>query len=270
MAAVHLLSFVRFPARAWRTAAAAPASAPAARTAANRERFASSRSANDSLISDAADFLRQRQALAEQIAIDLVQRPDLRSAPEAVQDFLLQVWAMVLAHAQLSSSSEKTCATLDATVDTLLWSIRRDATLRRPARLVAAIPQLLQQLRQGLALLGRAPEQDTAFFALLEDLHRPALELCATRRHVGAGLEVVDAGTALEGLRAGTWVELYCDHQWLRARLDWVDSNHRQFMFCSAHGHPHAMTRRTLEHMVRTGLLRVDTPAPPTHAAQSS
>lgn len=136
----------------------------------------------------------RRRALAGQIAMELLQRPDLRQAPEVVQDFLLQVWPLVMAQVRLDDApwegadhggTDREDAVPGGGVDVvtiLLWTVRRDAILRRPARLVALVPSLLAQLRQGLALLGREPQQDQAFFDALEALHQPALQLLATRR----------------------------------------------------------------------------------------
>jgi hypothetical protein len=58
-----------------------------------------------------------------------------------------------------------------------LWSVKREFTLRQPAKLVELIPPMLRELHAGLELLGRDPREDEAFFEALMRLHRPALRL---------------------------------------------------------------------------------------------
>jgi hypothetical protein len=76
-----------------------------------------------------------------------------------------------------------------------------------------------------------------------------------------------------------------CSHgRWRRASLTWVSNRATLFMFVSHGGRPHSMTRRSLERLVRSRMLRpVDAgavvpraiealsqrePAPPARAAQ--
>lgn len=235
----------------------------------------------DPLIGEAVRFAEQRRHHAQQFAIELVQRPDLREAPEPVQDFLLQVWTHVLAHAHLNSLwPEDDPGDFMAFVPRLLWSTRRDATLRRPGRLVDIIPGLLQQLREGLALLGQAPQEHASFFQVLETLHRPALQLCARRRRGDVIVGEVDSQLLLafdavsapfdlepvidlDSLQAGDGAWLYSRSRWMHMRLDWVDTQGRQFMFSGDQGTVHTMTRRILQRLLKERLLRLDDPHRP-------
>lgn len=217
--------------------------------------------AADSLVGDAVRFAQERRRVAEEVVIELVQRRDLREAPEPVQDFLLRSWALVLAHVRLAGGSDDAQG-YAAVVPQLLWSLRRESTLRRPARLVELVPGLLQRLREGLQLLGRDPREFQAFFSELERLHRPALQLCAARRQLQLQLPPLDGEPPApppgwsDRLAPGACVDLYLHRNWVRFRLDWADPQGSQFMFRGPQGAARGMTRRILLRLVAEGLAR--------------
>ncbi|CAN5509659.1 hypothetical protein BH11PSE7_BH11PSE7_06250 [soil metagenome] len=126
----------------------------------------------------AMQFAEERQSKADQIAWDLSSRSDLDHVPAVVLDFLYGPWALAMAHARMT---DKTAAIdpmgLGSVVTDLLWSVKREFTLRQPAKLVELIPPMLRELHAGLELLGRDPREDEAFFEALMRLHRPALRL---------------------------------------------------------------------------------------------
>ena len=126
----------------------------------------------------AMQFAEERQTKADQIARDMSDRPDLDSVPAIVLDFLYGPWALAMAHARMN---DKTGAIdplgFGKVVTDLLWSVKIEFTLRYPAKLVELIPPLLKELHAGLALLGRDPREDEAFFGSLMHLHSPALRL---------------------------------------------------------------------------------------------
>lgn len=89
-----------------------------------------------------------------------------------------------------------------------------------------------------------------------------------------AGKEAEDAGfvdadsdlSPLEGvtvvevdLAPGAWVDLKVQGEWLRAQLTWTSPRGSLFMFISANGLAHSMTRRTLERLLGADSLRVVT-----------
>ncbi|HSH89793.1 MAG TPA: DUF1631 family protein, partial [Ramlibacter sp.] len=126
----------------------------------------------------AMGFAEKRQAEAGQIAWEMSSRTDLADVPSVVQDFLFGPWALVLAHARLTTSGNQ----IDphgflAVIPDLLWSVKPEVTLRQPAQLFARLPSLLDKLRSGLALLGQQPEESEPFFQELMKLHRPVLKL---------------------------------------------------------------------------------------------
>lgn len=80
-----------------------------------------------------------------------------------------------------------------------------------------------------------------------------------------AGFVEADAGpNGLEGLSVveldlstGTWVDLKTQGQWVRAQLTWTSPRGGLFMFISASGLAHSMTRRTLDRLLSTDALRI-------------
>lgn len=132
---------------------------------------------------DAVRFAEQRQAQADQIAWELSQRGDLEGVPTLVQDFIYGPWSLVMAQARLNDGGKQIDPGAHGSViPDLLWSVKRDVTLRDPARLISMLPGLLQQLRSGLAELGQAPQESESFFQALEQMHRPVLRLRAKKR----------------------------------------------------------------------------------------
>lgn len=57
-------------------------------------------------------------------------------------------------------------------------------------------------------------------------------------------------------LRTGSWVELTVNGAWLRVQLTWATPHATLFMFTSAAGTAHSMSRRTLERLYQQGQLR--------------
>jgi hypothetical protein len=123
-------------------------------------------------------FAEERQTLADQIAQTLSARSDLDKVPGLVLDFLFGPWALAMAHAKLADTRQQVDPLgFGSVVPDLLWSVKREVTMRQPAKLIAMIPQLLGQLQAGLQLLGQQPRETEAFFAALMNLHRPVLKL---------------------------------------------------------------------------------------------
>jgi hypothetical protein len=80
-----------------------------------------------------------------------------------------------------------------------------------------------------------------------------------------AGFVAVDSGPMpLESLElpgtellTGAWVDLLIEGEWMRAQLTWASPHGTLFMFLSAKGLAHSMTRRTLERLRSSDVLRV-------------
>jgi hypothetical protein len=146
---------------------------------------------------DAVRFAEQRQAEADRFAWELSQRTDLAGAPAVVQDFLFGPWSLVVAHAQLRSGGvDMDPGGFIRVIADLLWSVKRETTLRDPARAFELIPRVLPTLRAGLDLLGHAPLETESFFHALERLHGPVLRLRAKHRQSSVHSEL--ASTPLD------------------------------------------------------------------------
>lgn len=61
------------------------------------------------------------------------------------------------------------------------------------------------------------------------------------------------------GLLVGAWVDLWSHGQWVRAQLTWTSPRGSLFMFISASGMAHSMTRRTLDRLLGADALRIVT-----------
>ncbi len=123
-------------------------------------------------------FAEERQEKADQIAFDLSARSDLEKVPGVVLDFLFGPWSLAMANARLLDTRNQVDPEgFGSVVPDLLWSVKRDVTLKQPAKLIDMIPRMLEKLHSGLGLLGQDPKESEAFFESLLKLHRPVLKL---------------------------------------------------------------------------------------------
>ena len=133
---------------------------------------------NRQAVLKALSFAEERQGKADEIAFDLSARSDLEKVPGLILDFLFGPWALVMAHAKLTDNRNQVDPEgFGSVVPDLIWSVKRDATLKQPAKFVAMLPKLLEKLHCGLALLGQTPAENETFFEALLSLHQPVLKL---------------------------------------------------------------------------------------------
>lgn len=133
---------------------------------------------NRNNVLQALRFAEERQTQADQIAFELSTRSDLDKVPGLVLDFLFGPWALAMAHAKLADTRNQIDPMgFGSVVPDLLWSVKREVTLKRPAKLIEMIPSLLAKLHEGLDLLGQDPRESEPFFEGLMKLHRPVLKL---------------------------------------------------------------------------------------------
>jgi len=133
---------------------------------------------NRNNVLQALRFAEERQTQADQIAFELSTRSDLDKVPGLVLDFLFGPWALAMAHAKLIDTRNQIDPMgFGSVVPDLLWSVKREVTLKRPAKLIEMIPSLLAKLHEGLELLGQDPRESEPFFEGLMKLHRPVLKL---------------------------------------------------------------------------------------------
>ncbi len=135
-------------------------------------------SENQRKVVQALRFAEDRQERADQIAFELSARSDLDKVPGVVLDFLFGPWSLAMAHARLVDQRNQIDPEgFGSVVPDLLWSVKRDATLKRPAMLIDMIPGLLEKLHSGLGMLGQDPKENEQFFESLMTLHQPVLKL---------------------------------------------------------------------------------------------
>ena len=147
-------------------------------------------------------FAEERQAVADQIAFDLSKRSDLEDVPGLVMDFLLGPWALAMSQARLRDTRNQIDPQgLGLVVPDLVWSAKRQMTMRHPAKLIEMIPGLLTRLHAGLELLDKDPHESEDFFEGLMRIHQPVLKLrrLKTQRDLE---ESADAPLAAEELPA--------------------------------------------------------------------
>jgi hypothetical protein len=146
----------------------------------------------------AAAFEARRQAHADTIAWELSTRHEFDRVPALVQDFLFGPWSLVLAHVELAGSRGRADAQrYRAAVTDLLWSVKRDVSLRSPAEWLQRVPPLVATLREGLRVLDDYDDVHEPFFEGLMALHRPVLQL----RRARSQRDARDSTTAEEDTR---------------------------------------------------------------------
>lgn len=105
---------------------------------------------------DLATQLEQRGALTVQYTIEL--RRLLGTAPvhEGLRTFLFQVWVEVMAQSAVAYGAQDGRAMrLRQLAADLLWAASAKATRHERAEVIARVPGLMAQLKEGLALIGR-------------------------------------------------------------------------------------------------------------------
>lgn len=68
---------------------------------------------------------------------------------------------------------------------------------------------------------------------------------------------VAQRAWSADGLIAGSWVDLALGGVWIRAQLTWASPHKTLFMFISAGGMAHSMSRRTMDRLRGLGLIRL-------------
>jgi hypothetical protein len=114
---------------------------------------------------EALRLAEARQELADQIAWEISHRPDIYNAPGIVLDFLYGSWSLVIASAQLTHpDGGPDPQGFRKVISQLLWSTRREVTLRQPKQLFDIVPGMIQTLRRGLEDAGQDTRRDGGLF----------------------------------------------------------------------------------------------------------
>jgi Protein of unknown function (DUF1631) len=226
----------------------------------------------------------QRYLLAERLAVEFTEKMLQKRVPDMVVAFLRGPWAQVVAEAQLKSGDASEYMAL---VDDLIWSVQLKLARRDRGRLVQMVPTMLVTMRQGLQSIEYPNERVVAFFDQLIAFHEKAFE---TVKDVVSGEKIETVVGKLEegaetsgaspdaywmaeeeasdtGFRTRlketldddslpTGAEALDQQSWDYESLNtgsWVDL----VMFVSGAGLAHSMSRRTMERLRNTGLIRL-------------
>lgn len=206
---------------------------------------------------------RVRTVLArQQVQHELNRRLLGQRLPQAVVRVLEQAWSQVLLlaclkHGESSMQWQQALATMDA----LLWSVEPHTGAEARQRLLAQVPGLLKELREGLTAVAFDPFATSEFFARLEALHLQALEAPAQRAKAPVervlvrapitllGPESVQVGVLpacladddpalvqVRGLRPGAWIELRDEGEPVRGKLIAVMQSTDSYVFVDRTG----------------------------------
>jgi hypothetical protein len=134
-------------------------------------KFLTQKQATSRLVS-VAQQVEQRETLAIQYTIEL--RALLKDMPvrEGIRSFLFKTWAEVLALSAVRDGAQHPdTVAFKRTAADLVWAASAKASRSERAQVIKLLPELLQRLRQGLALIGVAgASQDARIKALTDTL----------------------------------------------------------------------------------------------------
>ncbi len=133
-------------------------------------KFLTDKASTQHLVS-VAQQVEEKETLTIQYTIEL--RNMLRDMPvrDEIREFLFKVWAEVLAVAAVRKGPQhaETLA-LKKTATDLVWAASAKPSRSDRARVIQALPQMLQQLRAGMALLGLAPPVQEVHIKTVSDI----------------------------------------------------------------------------------------------------
>ncbi len=148
-----------------------------------------------------AQQVEQKETLAIQYTIELRKMLNDMPVREEIREFLFKVWAEVLAIGALKyGAHDEQTAQLRRVASELVWAASAKPSRSERARMIQALPDLLQRLRQGMDLMGLTgqPQEDhiktlgrtlsDAFTAKTESIPVAQIENLASRL---ANLEAV-------------------------------------------------------------------------------
>ncbi|MDQ8022284.1 MAG: DUF1631 family protein [Moraxellaceae bacterium] len=206
-----------------------------------------------------------RREQARRRAAQAVRALTVGDVPEPVRDFLEQLWVRVLATV-LQTQGEKSPQWMQglATADRLIWSMQPKTEPAARAELVAALPPLLEQLRQGLTLIGMPEAMREQVLNRFVAFHSAALRGRGMEDIAGFGIPRlapprVDTVTEHPGLRlvrlqpdaeaeprAPDWIAALKVGDWLdiklpdgsgaRTRVAWLAGQARTLLVTHPHG----------------------------------
>ncbi len=157
----------------------------------------------------------QRNLLADRIAKEMRNRPDVAGAPREIIAFVAGPWSQVMAQARLlDTSGSPDPAGFTSLVTDLVWSAQPRVAATQSARLAKLAPVLIERLRQGLASIDFPATATQRFLAHLAQAHREALQAASAEALPAASLltslsrEELESmmGESVTGEGAGAWL----------------------------------------------------------------
>ncbi len=131
------------------------------------------------LLQEKEDELRLRQLYAERLAGEL---KDV-TGPAFVRDFISRVWSQVLLRAAAKGGADGPLAQkLRRVGSDLMLSVQPKPTPAHRKAFLATLPKLMQDLTEGMNLIGWPEAQRRAFFGQLMPAHAEALKSAAVRQ----------------------------------------------------------------------------------------
>ncbi len=131
------------------------------------------------LLQEKEDELRLRQLYADRLAGEL---KDI-TGPTFVRDFVSRVWSQVLLRAAANGGADGAQAQkLRRVGSELMLSVQPKPTPTHRKAFLAALPKLMQDLTEGMNLIGWPEPQRRAFFGQLMPAHAEALKSAAVRQ----------------------------------------------------------------------------------------
>ena len=127
---------------------------------------------------------------------------------------------------------------------------------------IAAIePLSAQEARADASSAGEVPVLDDLWMADSETANSGFLDdkadISLDSKQEASDAVVEQKAWAVDKLNTGSWVDLALGGVWVRAQLTWASPHRTLFMFISGSGLAHSMSRRTLERLKTTGLIRL-------------
>ena len=131
------------------------------------------------LLSEKEDELRLRQMYADRLAGDL---KDV-AVPAFVRDFISRIWSQVLLRAASRGGADgEQAQRLRTAGRELMLSVQPKPTPAHRKAFLAGLPKLMQELTEGMNLIGWPEAQRRAFFGQLMPAHAEALKSPAGRQ----------------------------------------------------------------------------------------
>jgi len=156
----------------------------------------------------------QRHLLAEKIGLELRQRSDFLAGNAIIASFVTGPWAQVMAHERLTMEGDpsgKRKAVFSLALGDLLWSADVAQASRYRKRLVKIIPDLLNNVRDGLLTIDYPLSLSKAFFDELMSLHEQALSAPPEK------IEAVRKNNLASGVPLGSLDAPDNRHPWLQS-----------------------------------------------------